>query len=121
MGMVNSSIVYRRFAEKTIREEIPAHLGVKVCWVSTEQFNLFESAYCTWLTELAKEEPDAGSLKAKFIALLDVFKMLKNVYPKATLHDCVDGNDENRVLLGQTAIVDGDKLKHGNHGNLKIK
>ena len=36
--------------------------------------------------------------------LSNVFIELKNVYPPATLHDCVDGNDENRVLLNQTII-----------------
>lgn len=110
MGMVNSDIVFRRFAEKTIREEIPAHLGVKICWVSTAQFNLFEKAYCSWLSELAKEAPDVTELRIRFAALMDIFTVLKNVYPEARLHDCVDGNDENRVLLGQTVIVDEKKL-----------
>jgi hypothetical protein len=110
LGMVNSDIVFRRFAEKTIREEVPAHLGVKICWVSTDQFNLFEASYCKWLGELAKERPNAVNLKLAFHDLMKVFVALKNVYPEARLHDCVDGNDENRVLLGQTVIVDEKKL-----------
>jgi hypothetical protein len=110
LGIVNSDIVFRRFAEKTIREEVPAHLGVKICWVSTEQFNEFQQRYCKWLEELAKETPDAKELKLRFKDLMNVFVKLKNVYPEARLHDCVDGNDENRVLLGQTVIVDEKKL-----------
>jgi len=26
------------------------------------------------------------------------------VYPPASLHDCADGNDENRVFLNQTIV-----------------
>lgn len=111
IGLVNTDIVFRRFAEKTIREEIPAHLGVKICWVSYEQFKLFETKYCSWLSELAKDEPDATVLHTKLEILLKEFKALKNIYPKATLHDCVDGNDENRVLLGQTVIVSDEDIE----------
>lgn len=112
IGLVNKDIVFRRFAEKTIREEVPAHLGVKICWVSYEQFKRFETKYCKeWLSELAKEEPNAADLHKKLKVLLEEFKSLKNVYPKATLHDCVDGNDENRVLLGQTVIVSDDEIE----------
>lgn len=111
IGLVNTDIIFRRFAEITIREEIPAHLGVKICWVSYEQFKSFETKYCDWLSELAKVEPDAGVLHTKLETLLTEFKALKNIYPKATLHDCVDGNDENRVLLGQTVIISDDDIE----------
>lgn len=111
LGMMNEDVVFRRFAEKTIREEVPAHLGVKICWISTDQFALFEARYCEWLTLLAEERPNPLQLSAAFVELMKVFVALKNVYPVAKLHDCVDGNDENRVLLGQTVIVDKETLK----------
>lgn len=111
IGLVNSDIVFRRFAEKTIREEVPAHLGVKICWVKYDQFKVFEQKYCSWLSELAKEEPDPTILHDRLKILIEEFKLLKNVYPKATLHDCVDGNDENRVLLGQTVIISDDEIE----------
>jgi hypothetical protein len=63
------------------------------------------------LSELAKEEPDATVLHTRLEILLKEFKALKNIYPKATLHDCVDGNDENRVLLGQTVIVSDEDIE----------
>ncbi|HXS36376.1 MAG TPA: hypothetical protein VN721_06720 [Flavipsychrobacter sp.] len=103
-GIANSGIEFRRFAEDTIRTETPAHLGLKICWVSTDQLNQFETLYCDWLSELAKDPPDKMALHNKLVALLNEFIMLKSVYPKATLHDCVDGNDENRVYLNQTII-----------------
>lgn len=103
-GIANSGIEFRRFAEQTIRTEVPAHLGVKICWVSNGQLMQFEKVYCDWLSELAKPEPDALLLYNKLTALLEVFEQLKNVYPGAKLHDCVDGDDSNRVFLDNTII-----------------
>lgn len=103
-GVANSGIAFRRFAEKTIRLETPAHLGVKICWVSEEQLLEFEAAYCSWLAELARAEPDIIVLHNRLQTLLEIFKNLKSVYPQATLHDCEDGDDENRVRLNSTII-----------------
>jgi uncharacterized protein YegP (UPF0339 family) len=103
-GIANSGIEFRKFAEKTIRMEVPAHLGVKICWVSNKQLYEFEQVYCAWLAELAKPEPNALLLHQKLKALLLVFEQLKSVYPEARLHDCVDGDDSNRVFLDNTII-----------------
>jgi hypothetical protein len=84
--------------------EVPAHLGVKICWVSSEQLEKFRILYCDWLKELSKAKPDEVVLSNKLKALIEEFIILKNVYPPASLHDCVDGNDENRVYLNQTII-----------------
>jgi hypothetical protein len=64
-GIANSGIEFRRFAEATIRREVPAHLGVKICWVSNEQLVSFEAVYCAWLAELAKPEPDNSFTASK--------------------------------------------------------
>jgi hypothetical protein len=103
-GLTNTGIMFRRFAENTIRAEIPAHLGLKICWVSGAQLQTFETLYCDWESELAKAQPDAVQLSNKLKSLIDEFGQLKNIYPKATLHDCVDGDDQNRVYLNQTVI-----------------
>jgi hypothetical protein len=103
-GLANAGIQFRRFAENTIRMEIPAHLGIKICWVSNAQLQTFETLYCAWENELAKGSPDVVQLSNKLKSLIDEFSQLKNIYPKATLHDCVDGDDQNRVYLNQTII-----------------
>lgn len=103
-GLANNGIAFRRFAEQTIRKEIPAHLALKVCWVSTEQLQEFEEKWCAWLTELSKPEPGTVQLSNLLKELLPLFAALKNIYPKASLHDCADGDDENRVFLNQTII-----------------
>jgi hypothetical protein len=103
-GLAATNIPFRKFAEDTIRRETPAHLAVKICWVSKVQFDDFTKAYCEWLKVLAGKEPDPGDLQAKLKTLLNIFNQLRSVYPAASLHDCVDGNDENRVYLDQTII-----------------
>lgn len=103
-GIANSGIEFRRFAEATIRKEVPAHLALKICWVSDEQLLRFEKLYCDWLSELAKEEPVMLTLHDKLTLLLAEFEALKSVYPEARLHDCIDGDDSNRVFLDNTII-----------------
>jgi hypothetical protein len=109
-GLANKGMEFRHFAEQTIRLETPAHLGVKICWVSKEQLFEFQEVYCAWLSELAKPEPDPLELHNRLVDLLEVFEQLKNVYPQAALFDCIDGNDENRVILGNTAIISNEQL-----------
>lgn len=109
-GLANKGIEFRRFAEQTIRMETPAHLGLKICWVSKNDLKGFGKVYCKWLAELAKPEPDKAILHGRLVELLNVFTNLNNVYPQATLHDCVDGNDDNRVFLGHTAIISNEEL-----------
>jgi hypothetical protein len=104
-GLENSRIDWRRFAEHAVRLEVPAHLAAKICWVSTDQIDTFEEAWCDWLEELAKDTPDKAVLAGLLETLLAVFNALKSVYPPASLHDCVDGNDENRVFLNQSIIT----------------
>jgi len=103
-GLASTNIPFRRFAEDTIRKETPAHLAVKICWVSDIQYEEFTKVYCEWLKVLAKNDSDPAELSSKLKAVINVFNQLKSVYPPASLHDCVDGNDENRVYLGQTII-----------------
>ena len=109
-GLANKGIEFRRFAEQTIRMETPAHLGLKICWVNKKDLKEFGELYCSWLAELAKPEPDAVTLHNRLVELLKVFTDLNNVYPQATLHDCIDGNDDNRVFLGHTAIISDEEL-----------
>jgi len=103
LGVANSSIEFRQFAEETIRREVPAHLGVKICWVSVQQMLEFERVYLHWLLQLADKAAPAAIQQALEDLLL-IFDNLKSVYPEARLHDCVDGDDSNRVFLNRTII-----------------
>jgi hypothetical protein len=95
---------WRRYAEKVVRTELPAHLAARICWVDPERLAAFEVAWCAWLAELkSPTAPAAQTLRLK--DLLKELGQLKNVYPDASLHDCLDGNDENRVFLDRSVIT----------------
>jgi hypothetical protein len=103
-GIAARGLVFRRFAEQTIRQEIPAHIGIKVCWVSNDQLLRFEKLYCAWLKDMANHEPDKKALHDKLDDLLKEFNKLKSVYPDAKLFDCRESDNANRVTLDQTVI-----------------
>jgi hypothetical protein len=76
----------RRFVEKTIRQETPAHILPKICWVDRQQMAGFERVYKRWL-----QVTYGGARGDKQKALADLVKALSNlrsVYPEATLAPC---------------------------------
>jgi hypothetical protein len=94
---------FRRLVERTLREEAPAHVQVKVCWISQGQMIIFDEAHRGWLA--ARAGPAAAAdLEAKTARLIAILDELKSVYPQATLHDCDAGEDETIVRLGSTAL-----------------
>ncbi len=102
---------FRHFAERTIRAELPAHVSCKICWVKTDSYERFETAYLNWLKDVYEPPASADNCDANPEAnpnalknLICEFSKLKSIYPPATLHDCVDGNDNNRVFLNQTTL-----------------
>lgn len=57
---------FRNFFQNTLRREAPAHVGLRILWVSPENMCLFETKYKTWLEAIqipgdcAKSEALAG-------------------------------------------------------------
>ena len=98
---------FRRFVERTLRLEAPAHIALKIAWVNVQQLQQFQTAYRAWLEQLAQYscQGTACHFTRTLNQLLEILPRLRNVYPKATLHNC----DQNRpgdspILLNQTAI-----------------
>lgn len=84
---------FRRFAEEVIREEAPAHVLPKVCWVSREDMARLEAAYREWLES-----------KEKLDALVKALFAVKSVYPANPLHPCGSPEDQPKFILGRTAL-----------------
>ena len=92
---------FRRFAEELIREEVPAHLLPKICWVDDDRMNEIETAWRAWQAVLAgtdAEEPDV-----KLAALIEALFEAKNVYPESEsrLGDC---SKPEKFILGLNAL-----------------
>lgn len=101
------SMAFREYFENIIRQELPAHTIVKVCWVNDVMLYDFENAYKAWITALANYSLDAAKIPALQAAnknLLELLFTLHSEYPVATLHDCVESKDTNPVLLGKTIL-----------------
>ena len=109
---------FRRYMEDVIREELPAHILPKICWVGarkgiSEDNDLFrfEKAYKEYLFEKTKLEQEQP--KDELENLMIAMRELNTVYPVGRLTDC-DAEDEaldGRVILGQSSIgiIEADK------------
>ena len=95
---------FRALLERTLREEAPAHVLVKVCWISQQQMIEFDAAFHAWLTAKAAADPDPAALRDTARDLIEIMEGLKTVYPAASLHDCDEGEDETIVRLGSTSL-----------------
>lgn len=109
------NIDFRKFFEKTIRMEAPAHVFLNICWIGYDQMELFERRVKTWLLENLKDFPirpykDVDKEQLRRLAqaqneVVEILYELRNVYPVKTLHDCDEGEStEGAIILNQTAI-----------------
>jgi hypothetical protein len=95
---------FRALLERTLREEAPAHVQVKVCWISQNQMIDLDAAYRAWLNARAAGKPNAATIRNTSRRLIEILEALNTVYPAASLHDCDAGEDETIVRLGSTAL-----------------
>ena len=92
---------FRRFVEQTIREEVPAHILPKICWIAEQPMQELQQAYRAWLEVL--DGAAAGDRGPRLSALVDVLTHIKSVYPVQKLIACGDGS-EDKFIVGRTAL-----------------
>jgi hypothetical protein len=93
---------FRRFVEQIIREEVPAHILPKICWIAEAQMEELQTAYREWL-EVLDGTVAASDRGPKLSALVDVLTRIKSVYPIQKLIACGDGS-EDKFIIGRTAL-----------------
>lgn len=103
------SMAFRQYFENKMREEAPAHVMLKICWLSNELMRQFEIAYKTWIEKLAAYSFDKAANLVDFrIAnddMITILGKLHSEYPLATLHDCDESKEgSNVVVLGKTVL-----------------
>jgi hypothetical protein len=108
---------FRRYMENIIKEELPAHILPRICWVGHRKgivkddendLLCFEEAYEDYLlskTNLEQEQPN-NLLDNKHENLINAMSKLNTIYPVGRLLDCEDESDEleGRIILGQTNL-----------------
>ncbi|PAX56953.1 hypothetical protein [Brunnivagina elsteri] len=100
-------IDFRRFVERTLRLEAPAHIALKIAWVNVQQMHEFEVAYHDWLKELAFDAncDRACNLTGTLNRLLTIIPKLRNIYPQGILYDPqVSTTKDQPIILNQTAL-----------------
>ncbi|WP_299551337.1 hypothetical protein [Seonamhaeicola sp.] len=104
---------FRNYMETIIKEELPAHVLPRICWVGHRKGEVdddkndllcFEDAYKAYLLEKTKLEQEQPENQIK--TLLTALSKLNSVYPTGRLLDCADESDDlrGRIILGRTNL-----------------
>ena len=91
---------FRNFFQNTLRREAPAHVGLRLLWLSPGQMSEFETKYLAWLEALPMPG-DCGKCAAQTQLRKAVFEDLKNSNPPPHLDTPGIGNV---VVLDQTYL-----------------
>jgi len=97
---------FRNFVEETLRQETPAHILPRICWVNSDDMAEIEKAYRDWLAIRAGTATADRAEKIK--ALTDALTRAKNVYPSSGLHPCGQ-MEPPPFVLGRTALGSADE------------
>ena len=120
------NIRFRRMVERTLRLEAPAHVYLKICWISHCDMLMFEKIYNEWLAVFSKAgteykghpEISLGDFTPgtdeydllqthgeKLKGLIEKLHSMDNVQPLAALHDCLNPDSENpQITLNQMSL-----------------
>jgi hypothetical protein len=90
---------FRRWAEQVIREETPAHIQPKICWISADDMAELERLYRDWIYLRAGRETSNRTTRLQ--RFIDTLFRVKNVYPPQRLRDC---RAPEKFILGHTAL-----------------
>jgi len=98
---------FRRYAEQVIREETPAHILPKICWISKDDMTVFEKLYRDWI--YLKSGKDGSNRLYKLQAFIDELYAVKNVFPSSQLFACDAAEDKTKFILSQTTLGTANK------------
>lgn len=108
------NIAFRRYAEQIFRQEAPAHVLLKICWVNSGDMWDFQEAYKNWLQNYRHfrlrycnktlMKKDFTQYTKHHKALLKSLKKLNTIYPEGNLYDCQLSETTNPIILGSTSL-----------------
>lgn len=95
---------FRNYIDNLFRQEAPAHIYLKICWVGNEHLRRFETYYQRWLSENVKPCPDPEQLTFRLKDMLRILEEMHSLYNEGFLHDCDDSVEENTIILDKSAL-----------------
>jgi hypothetical protein len=113
---ISGNLEFRKFVEKIIRMEIPAHIAAKICWLNPYQMYTLETKYANFLQVLSKEPfPEKDPVweqkhRDALIELVKVFSTLRSIYPPTQLYSGISRKLVNSTILNYS-ILGGDETE----------
>jgi len=103
------NLAFREYFEDKIREEAPAHVMLKICWLNNDLMREFEVRYKKWIETLADyyfdKKANLDAFRDANDKMIEILAQLHSEYPQATLHDCDESKEgSNTVVLGKTVL-----------------
>ena len=104
------NMAFREYFETRIREEAPAHVMLKICWLNNDLLREFEIRYKKWIEALAlyafdQKQANLLSFRDANDKMIEILSQLHSEYPLANLHDCEESKEgSNTVVLGRTVL-----------------
>jgi hypothetical protein len=108
------NITFRKYAEQIFRQEAPAHVLLKICWVNVSDMTTFQLAYKNWLENYSNfrvkfcaktlKPLDESAFLLHHKGMIDALNELNTMYPEGNLFDCHLSETSNPILLGNSAL-----------------
>ncbi|WDE09534.1 hypothetical protein [Thalassomonas haliotis] len=106
-----ASLDFRRFFEQTLRQETPAHIHIKICWVDQDTMASFEPAFFDWLEHKRRTIFSHGALFCQnhdLIAaqnkLMTEMEKLNSHYPQSRLFMCNQDETHRPIVLNHSQL-----------------
>ncbi len=109
-----ANVTFREYAERIFREQAPAHVLLKICWVGEDEISRFEKDYITWYKsyKIFRREESEGKYDSQAVRghlkhqseLLEAMKDLHTIYPVGHLYDCQSGETTTPIILGNSKL-----------------
>jgi uncharacterized protein YegP (UPF0339 family) len=93
---------FRQFFEQTLRKEAPAHIRLRILWVSPQDMYDYEKACIAWLRSFAWS--GGCDYTQRLEELTDVLQSMRTIFPATTLFDEGGDTDGQVILLDETLL-----------------
>ena len=96
---------FRLFFEKTLRLEAPAHVLLKICWISPQHMEEYEEKFKKWLIANNNLESTKQEISDRLRGLIVTLDKMRNIYPVGTLYDPKEHETlKNTIILDNTML-----------------
>lgn len=93
---------FRQFFEQTLRKESPAHIRLRILWVSPQDMYKYEKACLAWLRSF--EWSGGCGYTQRLQDLTKILQSMRTIFPATSLFDEGGNADGQVILLDETSL-----------------